>query len=630
MVSLAMAPSGSTLIRSDFGLFSSQPTNVANIPVTATQPPTVVQPGAPATPNLNGGDWRFSANTVLRGNLLYGVQAVDFMGRAAIQIQYVDLVTNNASSEIISDPTLAFTFPSIAVNEFGDFVIGVTGTSTTEFASSYALVRRSGSGVFEPPLLLRAGVDNFVRFDTNVPPRNRWGDYSATTVDPADPSVIWTNQEFVDGANRWATQVTELILSRPDEARWAEPMDGAFDDPTMWLGGSAPLPSDQLIFSRPADPGSGPITIVAPPPASRAYVFPTASFRQGNVRLDLGGNRLDLLLHLEVGPYYASPQATVANGVLTSVIGAVAPRPTSEGSLTLDNVQWNVADVAVGSASAGTPGYPGDFGGTGVLTIDNNSQLNVGNTLKIWQRGTVNLSDGVLNAATIDSNFGVRNFNFSGGTLHVDKFFGELENMGGTLAPGASLGTTEIALAYFQRAGGTLAIEIGGTSPADHDRLITGLAHLDGLLDVSLLGGFMPSVGDAFDILDFGGVIGSFATMTLPTLPGGRRWDLSKLYVTGELSVLPPYDADFDEDGDVDGNDLANWKAGFGASGAATTHMQGNADGDLDVDGVDFLTWQRQLGSVASVAVSAAAPEPTGVVMGLLAAPLFIRRHRFQ
>jgi hypothetical protein len=456
--------------------------------------------------------------------------------------------------------------------------------------------------------------------------RNRWGDYSATTIDPADPSIFWTNQEFVAGTNRWATQVTELILPQPDEARWSEPIDGLFDDPTLWLTshGGAPQPLDQVVFSRATDPG-GSITISFPPnPAG--YMNALATVRQGNVRLDLSGNHWDFLLHLEVGPYQGRPEATVANGTINSVAGFIAGRPTSEGYLTLDNAGWNVTDVIVGSPSTGTPGYPGEFGGTGVLTIDNNSQMTVGNTLKLWQRGTVNLADGVLTAATIESG-GARSFSFTGGTLHVDKFVGELENTGGTLAPGASIGTTNVVLGYFQRAGGALDIEIGGTAPADYDRLIAALADLDGILDVSLVGGFMPSVGDVFDILD-ASILGSFATITLDPLPFGRRWDLSKLYVTGELSVLPPFEADFDEDGDVDGNDLANWKAGFGAATGAA-HMDGDADGDRDVDGADFLTWQRQVGSVRpAVPAAGAVPEPATLMPLAVAIMVLAGRRR--
>ncbi len=46
--------------------------------------------------------------------------------------------------------------------------------------------------------------------------------------------------------------------------------------------------------------------------------------------------------------------------------------------------------------------------------------------------------------------------------------------------------------------------------------------------------------------------------------------------------------ADFDNDGDVDGNDLAQWEGDFGLNGDS------DADGDADSDGADFLAWQRQ------------------------------------
>jgi glucosylceramidase len=45
--------------------------------------------------------------------------------------------------------------------------------------------------------------------------------------------------------------------------------------------------------------------------------------------------------------------------------------------------------------------------------------------------------------------------------------------------------------------------------------------------------------------------------------------------------------ADFDDDGDVDHDDLMVWGASYGVSAA------GDADGDGDTDGSDFLIWQR-------------------------------------
>jgi beta-glucanase (GH16 family) len=79
--------------------------------------------------------------------------------------------------------------------------------------------------------------------------------------------------------------------------------------------------------------------------------------------------------------------------------------------------------------------------------------------------------------------------------------------------------------------------------------------------------------------------------------------------------------ADFDEDGDVDGDDLGLWRQNFGAEAG----LAGDAEGDGDVDGSDFLTWQRQLGDsqfLNTAAASAAVPEPWGFGMAAVA---FIR-----
>lgn len=84
--------------------------------------------------------------------------------------------------------------------------------------------------------------------------------------------------------------------------------------------------------------------------------------------------------------------------------------------------------------------------------------------------------------------------------------------------------------------------------------------------------------------------------------------------------------ADFDGDGDVDGDDLTMfWKPAFGVTAAA------DADGDGDSDGDDFLAWQRQLGLGVPAGGQAGAqsiPEPAAGVMAgfVVAAALAARR----
>lgn len=85
---------------------------------------------------------------------------------------------------------------------------------------------------------------------------------------------------------------------------------------------------------------------------------------------------------------------------------------------------------------------------------------------------------------------------------------------------------------------------------------------------------------------------------------------------------------DFDNNGSVDGNDLAVWKMAFGSTNAA------DADGDDDSDGQDYLAWQRNFGltwedmAVSSTAAAATVPEPSAAVIIALAAAGVIPFHR--
>ena len=108
----------------------------------------------------------------------------------------------------------------------------------------------------------------------------------------------------------------------------------------------------------------------------------------------------------------------------------------------------------------------------------------------------------------------------------------------GLVSPGLSAGFVTINGGdYVQEPTGILEVEIGGTSPAQYDRLdiVAGSAALDGFLDVLLVdlqGGsnvFVPKAGDSFEVLTAVGGLGgtTFATMPtdLPALPG-LMWDI--------------------------------------------------------------------------------------------------------
>jgi hypothetical protein len=65
---------------------------------------------------------------------------------------------------------------------------------------------------FGTPFQYAPGQDTYVDLDRNG--FNRWGDYSATTLDPSDPTKFWTVQEFAKpmmaGNSVWGTQIAEV------------------------------------------------------------------------------------------------------------------------------------------------------------------------------------------------------------------------------------------------------------------------------------------------------------------------------------------------------------------------------------------------------------------------------------
>ena len=77
------------------------------------------------------------------------------------------------------------------------------------------------------------------------------------------------------------------------------------------------------------------------------------------------------------------------------------------------------------------------------------------------------------------------------------------------------------------------------------------------------------------------------------------------------------FDADFDDDGNVDGSDFLTWQRGLGIG---AFNYQGDADGDQDVDGVDLAGWRSEFGAPqSSVAAAGAVPEPEDLALAMLA-----------
>ena len=136
-----------------------------------------------------------------------------------------------------------------------------------------------------------------------------------------------------------------------------------------------------------------------------------------------------------------------------------------------------------------------------------------------------------------------------GGTIDVQQgmvsgngtISGDVNNNGGTISPGNSPGVMVIEGNFAQGEDGSLLIELSGTTEgSQYDVLqVDGELWANGTLQVSLLDGFQPGLGDTFNILEFGLLSGEFGQIILPDLVGTLAWDDSAILTNGSLSVVP-------------------------------------------------------------------------------------------
>jgi hypothetical protein len=269
--------------------------------------------------------------------------------------------------------------------------------------------------------------------------------------------------------------------------------------------------------------------------------------------------------------------------------------------------------------------FIGDGSGSAVVNLGDGGALVADVGVNLNATGQLNLQPGgLLDAETVDVNGGA--FNFLGGELRFNTFDTNLVNANGTVAPGRSVGDADVVGNYTQQAAATLDVQIGGILPGQWDRLdVSGNAILDGVLEVSLVDGFVPVAGNSFPVLEtiFGNVSGQFDAIVAPVFDGltfQATYDADSVVL--EVVEATFLEADFDEDGDVDGDDLTQWRGDFGVNDLS------DADNDGDSDGADFLVWQRQLGSMPVTPTAGAVPEPAAWTLAglVLLGGLFSRR----
>jgi hypothetical protein len=153
-------------------------------------------------------------NAVHRNGSIWTVHDVDIGGRSAVRWYEIDADTFTVNQVgTVSDAVLHYFYGGIGVNAQGDVGLGFSGSSAAQYAGCYYTGRESSdpSGETAPPVPFKMGTGPQNNIDGFG--RNRWGDYSLTTVDPDDDFTFWTIQEYGHDVDIWGTYVLEM---RPD------------------------------------------------------------------------------------------------------------------------------------------------------------------------------------------------------------------------------------------------------------------------------------------------------------------------------------------------------------------------------------------------------------------------------
>ncbi len=258
-------------------------------------------------------------------------------------VQFWQLATNAAVTQqgIIQDTGAVtnYAFPSIAVNRFGDAMIGFANFSTNHYpsASYTAQFPVDQRGNFQSVAMLKAGVSPYVRTDSFS--RNRWGDYTSTQVDPVNDTDFWTLQEYADqysgtltnGSGKWALWWGNLVLPIPG--------NDAFSNAYTITGLEGNTNGTTLRATREtSEPNHAGVT--NSPSVWYKWVAPS----NGMVTLDVRSNVVQMILAVYTGSNVSS---------LTLVTNSMASPPKT----TFNAVSNTTYRIAV----AGNSGAQGDF-----------------------------------------------------------------------------------------------------------------------------------------------------------------------------------------------------------------------------------------------------------------------------
>ena len=309
-------------------------------------------------------------------------------------------------------------------------------------------------------------------------------------------------------------------------------------------------------------------------------------------------------LFFSAGASGPSARVTTEAGSLVYVAGNAGISDTSIGYITgAGNINLGASTLIVGALgqNATLSGQISGVAGSLVKTGTDSLTLTGTNTytgLTTVEQGTLILNGSVAGDVVAKSGTTFKGTANVGGALTCES--------GAICSPGTSPGTFTLGSLNLM-SGSTLQFELGATR--DHIVVTNnGSVTLGGILDLSILAGFNPALGQSFSLFEgsIGSITGAFSTVNAPIVNGHA---LNVVYGANSVMLEVGNAGDFNGDGRIDAGDYVVWRKGLG-----TSYTQD-----------DYTVWRAHFGQTSGTGsganvdsfrnVSSNVPEPSSLTL---------------
>jgi len=128
--------------------------------------------------------------------------------------QTPSLVQAGSLYDTAASSPLSYWIPSIAMNGQG-YAALCCSIAGAPLNANIGFAQRASTdtlGTLSAPVMVTSSTSNY---NIQSGGTQRWGDFSHTSLDPADGQSLWTFQEYCNANNSWGLQITHLLAPAP-------------------------------------------------------------------------------------------------------------------------------------------------------------------------------------------------------------------------------------------------------------------------------------------------------------------------------------------------------------------------------------------------------------------------------